>query len=105
MDVNSFGRWCIPKNNLWDQLSLMNMQTWELLDNQLKKTFEFKSFEEAIDFMQRASRVIGELDHHPEWTNVYNRVAVSLCTHDAGNVVTQKDYALAEALDAVFLDA
>jgi 4a-hydroxytetrahydrobiopterin dehydratase len=49
--------------------------------------------------------VIGELDHHPEWTNVYNRVAVSLCTHDAGNVVTQKDYALAEALDAVFLDA
>jgi 4a-hydroxytetrahydrobiopterin dehydratase len=83
----------------------MNMQIWELLDNQLKKTFEFKSFEEAIDFMQRASRVIGELDHHPEWTNVYNRVAVSLCTHDAGNVVTQKDYALAEALDAVFLDA
>jgi 4a-hydroxytetrahydrobiopterin dehydratase len=105
MDVNSLGRWCIPKNNLWDQLSLMNMQTWELLDNQLKKTFEFKSFEAAMDFMQRASVVIGELDHHPEWTNVYNRVAVSLCTHDAGNVVTQKDYELAAALDGVFLDA
>jgi 4a-hydroxytetrahydrobiopterin dehydratase len=55
--------------------------------------------------MQRASVVIGELDHHPEWTNVYNRVAVSLCTHDAGNVVTQKDYDLAAALDGVFLVA
>jgi 4a-hydroxytetrahydrobiopterin dehydratase len=81
------------------------MSAWELSDNQLKKTFEFKSFEAAMDFMQRASRVIGELDHHPEWTNVYNRVHVFLCTHDAGNVVTPKDYALAEALDAVFLDA
>ncbi|MFM8995932.1 MAG: 4a-hydroxytetrahydrobiopterin dehydratase [Bacteroidota bacterium] len=77
---------------------------WELSDNQLKKTFEFKSFEAAMDFMQRATRVIAELDHHPEWTNVYNLVQVSLCTHDAGNVVTQKDYSLAEALDAVFLD-
>ena len=81
------------------------MSAWELSDNQLKKTFEFKSFEGAMDFMQRASRVIGELDHHPEWTNVYNRVHVSLCTHDAGNVVTPKDYVLAEALDVVFLDA
>jgi 4a-hydroxytetrahydrobiopterin dehydratase len=45
------------------------------------------------------------LDHHPEWTNVYNRVAVSLYTHDAGNVVTQKDYDLAAALDGVFLVA
>lgn len=80
------------------------MQTWELSDNQLKKTFEFTSFEAAMDFMQRASAVIAALDHHPEWTNVYNRVHVSLCTHDAGHLVTPKDYALAEALDAVFLD-
>ena len=79
------------------------MQTWELSNNQLKKTFEFKSFEAAMDFMQRASRVIGELDHHPEWTNVYNRVHVSLCTHDAGNVVTPKDYELAAAIDGVFM--
>ena len=80
------------------------MSTWELSDNQLKKTFEFQSFEAAMNFMQRASGVIAALDHHPEWTNVYNRVHVSLCTHDAGNVVTPKDYALAEALDNVFLD-
>ena len=51
--------------------------------------------------MVRASKVIRELDHHPEWTNVYNRVMVSLCTHDAGNVVTQKDHDLASALNRV----
>jgi len=79
------------------------MQSWVLSDNKLAKTFEFETFEEAIDFMVRASIVISELDHHPEWTNVYNRVMVSLCTHDAGNVVTQKDHDLATALDQVLL--
>ena len=77
------------------------MQSWVLSDNKLTKTFEFKTFEEAIDFMVRATKVISELDHHPEWTNVYNRVMVSLCTHDKGNVVTQKDHDLASALDRV----
>jgi 4a-hydroxytetrahydrobiopterin dehydratase len=77
------------------------MQLWVLSDNKLTKTFEFTTFEEAIDYMVRASKVISELDHHPEWTNVYNRVMVSLCTHDAGNVVTQKDHDLASALDQV----
>ena len=51
--------------------------------------------------MVRASKLISEVDHHPEWTNVYNRVMVSLCTHDAGNVVTQKDYDLASLLDSL----
>ena len=77
------------------------MQSWVLSDNKLTKTFEFKTFEEAIDFMVRASKVISEIDHHSEWTNIYNRVVVSLCTHDAGNVVTQKDHDLASALDRV----
>ena len=77
------------------------MQSWVLSNNKLSKTFEFKTFEEAIDFMVRASKVISELDHHPEWTNVYNQVMVLLFTHDAGNVVTQKDYDLASALDGV----
>jgi 4a-hydroxytetrahydrobiopterin dehydratase len=78
------------------------MQNWEAQNNKLTKTFEFQSFEEAIEFMVRASKLISQMDHHPEWTNVYNRVMVSLCTHDAGNVITQKDHDLAAALDAVF---
>ncbi|MEY4465078.1 MAG: hypothetical protein RLZZ465_708 [Bacteroidota bacterium] len=80
----------------------MGMDTWILKDNQLTKTFVFASFEAAMDFMVRAGGVIGEMDHHPRWTNVYNRVEVWLCTHDAGDIVTQKDYDLAAALDAVF---
>lgn len=82
----------------------MGMDTWILKDNQLTKTFVFASFEAAMDFMVRAGRVIGEMDHHPRWTNVYNRVEVWLCTHDAGDIVTQKDYDLAAALDAVFAE-
>jgi 4a-hydroxytetrahydrobiopterin dehydratase len=78
------------------------MQNWEAQNNKLTKTFEFQSFEEAIEFMVRASKLISQMDHHPEWTNVYNRVMVSLCTHDAGNVITQKDHDLAAAIDAVF---
>ncbi len=78
------------------------MQTWVLSENKLTKTFEFVSFESAIDFMVRARVEIDKMNHHPEWTNVYNRVMVSLCTHDAGNVVTQKDYDLAELLDRLF---
>ncbi len=77
------------------------MQSWVLSNNKLTKTFEFETFEAAMDFMVRASVEIGKIDHHPEWTNVYNRVIVSLCTHDAGNVVTQKDYDLASALDSI----
>ena len=83
-------------------VSLIDMQNWEAQNNKLTKTFEFQSFEEAIEFMVRASKVISQMDHHPEWTNVYNRVMVSLCTHDAGNVITQKDHDLAAALDAVY---
>ena len=70
-------------------------------NNKLTKTFEFQSFEEAIEFMVRASKVISQMDHHPEWTNVYNRVMVSLCTHDAGNVITDKDKKLAAKIDGL----
>lgn len=75
---------------------------WIIKDGKLCKTFVFGSFLEAISFMNRASVEIEELNHHPEWTNVYNRVEVSLCTHDKGNSITDLDYKLAELLDALF---
>jgi 4a-hydroxytetrahydrobiopterin dehydratase len=52
--------------------------------------------------MQAAAEGISQMNHHPEWSNVYNRVEVTLRTHDAGNTVTDKDYKLAEWLDEVF---
>lgn len=65
------------------------------------KTFEFASFASAIAWMVKASFAIEKLNHHPEWTNVYNKVHVVLTTHDAGNTVTDKDRKLATVLDGI----
>ena len=54
-----------------------------------------------MEWMQKASIEIEKLNHHPEWTNVYNKVEVRLTTHDAGNIVTEKDWELARILDAI----
>jgi 4a-hydroxytetrahydrobiopterin dehydratase len=67
----------------------------------LARTYGFASFRDALAFMVRAGFEAEALDHHPEWTNVYNRVAVRLNTHDAGGRVTAKDLELARRLDAV----
>ena len=75
------------------------MSTWKEENNQLHKTFTFKNFGDAIAFMVRASYHIEKINHHPQWTNVYNRVEVKLCTHDAGNTVTDLDHKLAHILD------
>ncbi len=74
---------------------------WAADSAALSKTFEFGSFREAISFMVRISFEAEELSHHPEWTNVYNRVEIRLSTHDAGNKVTAKDVELARRIERV----
>lgn len=64
----------------------------------LHKAFKFRNFSEAWGFMSRAALVAEKLDHHPEWTNVWNKVSVTLTTHDAGGL-TELDVTLAEAMD------
>jgi 4a-hydroxytetrahydrobiopterin dehydratase len=64
----------------------------------ITKRFQFKDFNEAFGFMARAALMAEKLDHHPEWFNVYNRVEVTLSTHDAGGL-TDLDIRLAEAMD------
>jgi len=78
------------------------MSTWKEENQVLLKTFTFASFEEAMQFMQKAAPFISETDHHPTWSNTYNRVEVKLTTHDAGNKVTEKDYNLSRILDEVY---
>ncbi|MBS1951769.1 MAG: Pterin-4-alpha-carbinolamine dehydratase [Cytophagales bacterium] len=73
--------------------------TWVRQNNRLTKTFSFKNFSEAFAFMVRVALVAEKMDHHPFWTNVYNRVTIELSTHDAGDTVTEKDEALARAID------
>lgn len=80
------------------------MQNWNEENNRLKKTFVFDNFLDATQWMFDVSEKIEEMNHHPAWTNVYNKVMVELSTHDAGNVVTEKDHALAALLDQSYSD-
>jgi 4a-hydroxytetrahydrobiopterin dehydratase len=74
---------------------------WAEENNRLKKTFEFKDFQEAFAFMTRVAFLAEKHQHHPNWSNVYNQVQIELTTHDAGNTVTDKDHKLAEAIDKI----
>lgn len=74
---------------------------WTEKNNRLHQKFEFKNFSEAFSFMTRVALAAEKMDHHPLWTNVYNKVDIWLSTHDAGDVVTDKDHMLAARIDAL----
>jgi 4a-hydroxytetrahydrobiopterin dehydratase len=74
---------------------------WEEIDKKLYKKFEFKNFSEAFAFMTRVAMIAEKMDHHPEWKNVWNKVEFWLSTHDAGDIVTEKDKKLAAKIDAL----
>lgn len=75
------------------------MANWTEENNSLKRTFTFKNFSEAFAFMSRVALLAEKADHHPNWTNVYNKVEIMLNTHSAGDVVTEKDRKLAAEID------
>lgn len=72
---------------------------WQEEDNKLQKTFEFTNFIEAFGFMSRVAIIAEKMNHHPNWSNTYNKVSFELNTHDAGDVVTEKDHKLAAEID------
>lgn len=72
---------------------------WKEIDGKLQQTFKFKNFSEAFAFMTRVALVAECQQHHPDWSNEYNKVNISLCTHDQGNAITEKDHKLAKAID------
>jgi len=84
------------------QAALGKLDGWSAADGRdaIEKTFEFKDFNAAFGFMTRVALKADQLDHHPEWFNVYNRVEVTLATHDAGGV-TDKDVALGAFMDSL----
>ena len=75
---------------------------WQEQNNSLHKQFEFIDFSEAFAFMTRVALAAEKMDHHPTWTNVYNKVEIWLNTHDAGDVVTDKDRKLAKKIDGLY---
>ena len=72
---------------------------WKQENNTLYKKFEFKNFSEAFAFMTRVAIEADTVNHHPVWTNVYNKVEIWLSTHDAGDIITSKDHQLATQID------
>ena len=77
---------------------------WTEKNNQLHQSFKFKDFVRAFAFMTRVAFVAEKMNHHPDWTNVWNTVNIALCTHDAGDIVTEKDHKLAEAIDKIYAE-
>lgn len=76
---------------------------WIEEKNRLQASFEFKDFPQAFAFMTEVAIAAEKLGHHPNWSNVWNKVDIQLTTHDAGNIVTDKDRGLAAAIDAIFV--
>ncbi len=74
---------------------------WTESASSLERTFTFADFSEAFSFMTRVAFVAEKMNHHPDWSNVWNKVTIKLSTHDAGNTVTEKDRKLAAAIDKI----
>jgi len=72
---------------------------WIEKDNALHQSFEFKTFVDAWAFMTKVAFLAEKQGHHPNWTNVYNKVDITLTTHDAENTITEKDRKLAKAIE------
>lgn len=79
---------------------LSDLSGWALEDNTLHKVFQFDDFVSAFGFMSQAALHAEKMNHHPDWSNVYNKVEVNLSTHDAGGI-TEKDFKLASAMDGL----
>jgi 4a-hydroxytetrahydrobiopterin dehydratase len=83
------------------EIELQGLSNWIIEEKYIAKTFVFESFADAFSFMTHVAILADKMDHHPEWTNVYNRVSVTLTTHDTGGL-TKKDVSLAHKMDAAY---
>jgi len=80
--------------------ALIQIPGWTVQDGKLHRDFQFSDFSEAFAFMTRCAMAAEQMNHHPEWCNVWNKVAVDLSTHDAGGI-TQNDFALATRMNQI----
>lgn len=79
---------------------LSSVKGWEVKGGKLHKEFAFGTFPEAFGFMTAVALVAEAMNHHPEWTNVFNRVSIDLATHSAGGI-TERDFALLERIETL----
>jgi 4a-hydroxytetrahydrobiopterin dehydratase len=78
------------------------LMSWNLKDNQLIREYQFKDFVNAFGFMTKVALLAQQFNHHPEWSNIYNKVKICLTTHDAGGI-TEKDIHLAKKIESLVL--
>jgi 4a-hydroxytetrahydrobiopterin dehydratase len=88
----------LGKNERGEQVQKLNGWVLEDEEGSISRTFKFKNFSEAFGFMTRVALAAEKADHHPDWSNSYDKVTIRLSTHDAGGV-SQKDIDLARAID------
>ncbi|MFQ5417686.1 MAG: 4a-hydroxytetrahydrobiopterin dehydratase [Myxococcota bacterium] len=81
-------------------VALEGLPAWQVLDGKLHREFQFRDFSEAFAFMTRVALLAEKADHHPDWTNAYDRVVIDLYSHDARRI-TQRDLDLAAAIDRI----
>jgi|JI10StandDraft_1071094.scaffolds.fasta_scaffold1049653_2 4a-hydroxytetrahydrobiopterin dehydratase len=79
---------------------LQQVNSWLICNNAIEKKYVFKSFKEAMVFINKVAVIADEMNHHPEWINVYNKLTIRLSTHDVSGI-TDKDFQLASAIDAI----
>ena len=75
---------------------------WTEEKNKLVAEFTFSDFTEAFSFMTEIAFNAEQINHHPDWRNVWNKVFIELCTHDMGNIITSKDHQLAEIINKIY---
>ncbi len=79
---------------------LRKLHGWSVVKGSLHRTFEFKDFTQAFRFMKRVAVAADKMDHHPDWSNAYNKVTVNLSTHSAGGL-TKNDFELAGKMQKI----
>ncbi|RZN79414.1 MAG: 4a-hydroxytetrahydrobiopterin dehydratase [Winogradskyella sp.] len=82
------------------EAKLLQLPDWDYFDNALHAEFEFENFKDCFSAMSRIAFECEALEHHPDWSNVYNVLKISISTHDAGGV-TNNDFELAKAIDYI----
>jgi len=82
------------------ETAIRSLSGWSLRDGKLHKEVKLKNFVQAFGFMSQVALVAESMNHHPEWSNVYNRVRIDLTTHEAGGI-TERDIDLARRIDAI----
>ena len=78
-----------------------HIENWTIKDGKLHAEYTFKDFKEAMSFMQKVAVIADQLDHHPDWSNSYNKVQIDLVTHSKDNTISDLDYSLAKEINKI----